>query len=240
MSNFFSEALNDLEGLEEKILGPDYPYHKFIKSPSEMGMSASGSKIATNIGGLISYVDVLVTGRGKASTTGQPLGDKFFLTTGATCKDKATGEDVTRSLYVNNIPDGSIPFISGMTGASFTDFEGLVPGAMSDMANLNPLAIFQAFMLGANPECQSLTMDTVDANNVRSTDTAFVATADINNMNACWFRDRKNPVSGDKCREAFSQRITPAALPENKIKQAYIAALGFLGLYIACRLMSKK
>ena len=64
MSNFFSDALNDLSSLEEEILGPDYPYYKYVKSPSDMGMSASGSKIATNIGGLIAYTEVLVTGTG--------------------------------------------------------------------------------------------------------------------------------------------------------------------------------
>ena len=45
MSNFFSQALNDLEGLEEDILGPDYPYYKYVKSPQQMGMSADGGKI---------------------------------------------------------------------------------------------------------------------------------------------------------------------------------------------------
>ena len=160
MSNFFEKAIDDLDSLEEEILGPDYPYYKYINSPSQMGMSSDGGAIATNIGGLISYTEVLVTGQGNASATGKPLGDKFFLKTGATCKDKASGESVTRSLYVNNVPDGSIPFISSMTGANFTSFEGLIPGTLSDMNNLNPLGIFQAFMLGTNPDCQALTMPT--------------------------------------------------------------------------------
>jgi len=62
-----------LDTLEQDILGPDYPYYKYINSPSDMGMSADGDKIATNIGGLISYVDVLITGSGKASATGNPF-----------------------------------------------------------------------------------------------------------------------------------------------------------------------
>ena len=33
----------------------------------------------------------------------KPLGDKFFLQTGATCNDTESGETVTRSLYVNNV-----------------------------------------------------------------------------------------------------------------------------------------
>lgn len=47
MSDFFQSALTDLDKLEEEILGPDYPYYKYIKSPSDMGMSTDGSKIAT-------------------------------------------------------------------------------------------------------------------------------------------------------------------------------------------------
>ena len=43
--SFFSKALDDLQGLESDILGPDYPYYKYINSPSDMGMSADGDKI---------------------------------------------------------------------------------------------------------------------------------------------------------------------------------------------------
>ena len=120
MSNFFESALNDLDSLEEEILGPDYAYYKFIKNPGELGMGADGGKIATNIGGIISYVELLAAGKSNASTAGI-LGDKYFMKTGATCKDVDTGESVTRSLYINNVPDGSIPFISSMTGTDFKD-----------------------------------------------------------------------------------------------------------------------
>ena len=240
MSNFFEKALDDLDSLEEEILGPDYPYYKYIKSPSQMGMSSSGGDIATDIGGLIAYTEVLVTGQGKASATGKPLGDKFFLKTGATCKDKASGESVTRSLYVNNVPDGSIPFISSMTGASFTDFEGLVPGTLSDMNNLNPLGIFQAFMLGTNPDCQALTMPTIDENNVHGTETAYVVTSDIQNMNACWFSNGKNPVTGDKCKEAFSTIAPSGKMPSDPMSRIYLASLGLLGLFIVMKALERK
>jgi len=143
MSNFFESALNGLDTLEQDILGPDYPYYKYINSPGDMGMSADGDKIATNIGGLISYVDVLVTGSGKASATGKPLGDKYFMTTPAKCKDVATGNDVTRSLYVNNVPDGSIPFITSLSGES-TNLKGLVPGVLHDMVEFKSFANFSS------------------------------------------------------------------------------------------------
>ena len=47
MSNFFDKIVNDAKGLEEKLLGPDYPYYKFISTPSEMHMSSEGSLSVT-------------------------------------------------------------------------------------------------------------------------------------------------------------------------------------------------
>ena len=239
MSNFFESALNDLDSLEEEILGPDYAYYDFIKNPSELGMGADGGKIATNIGGIISYVELLAAGDSKASKAGV-LGDKYFMKTGATCKDVDTGEDATRSLYVNNVPDGSIPFISSMTGTNFKDFRGLVPGVIGDVAQLNPLGIFQAFMLGSKPDCKSITMPTRDANNVESTEAAFVATADIQNMNACWFTDNKNPITGETCKESFAPYKKKTKVPDDILIQLYYGSLGLLGLYLLMRMVTKK
>lgn len=242
MSNFFESALNDLDSLEQEILGPDYAYYKFIKNPGELGMGSDGGKIATNIGGIISYVELLAAGKSKASTAGI-LGDKYFMKTGATCKDVDTGESVTRSLYINNVPDGSIPFISSMTGTDFKDFRGLVPGVITDMADLNPLGIFQAFMLGSNPDCKSITMPTRDTNNIESTEAAFVTTSDIQNMNACWFPDGKNPISGQTCKESFSNYNNmdkKGKMPDDILIQLYYGSLGLLGLYLLMRMVTKK
>ena len=65
---------------DSSFLGPSYDYWKNIKQPSQMGMSSEGSldALATNVDGLLSYVQVLVTGGGNASNTGKPLGNKFF------------------------------------------------------------------------------------------------------------------------------------------------------------------
>ena len=35
MSNFFEEAVDDLGGLELKLLGPEYKYYKNINTPAE-------------------------------------------------------------------------------------------------------------------------------------------------------------------------------------------------------------
>lgn len=184
MSNFFKDVMDDLSGLEEQILGPNYKYYKFIKTPKEIGMSSDGNlgAIANNIKGLIAYTELLVSGGGAASMTGKPLGNKFFLRTGAQCTDKETGNLTNRYIYINNVPDGEIPFISSGMGVNFTEFEGLLPGTMSNIAQINPLGVFQAFMLGSEPECQALNMETIDVNNNISRETHHVLTSDIKNM----------------------------------------------------------
>ena len=168
MSNFFQKVLADAKGLEEEVLGPDYNYVNYINSPDDLGMSEHGNigALTDDVEGLIEYVKVLVSGSSKASKTGNPLGDKFFLETGAKCRDIATGKQVTRSLYINNIPDGSVPFLTSGMGITFTDFRGLVPGVIENIGNLNPMLIFQAFMSGSDPSCQAITMPTMDVNNV--------------------------------------------------------------------------
>ena len=75
--NIFQEVLHNAKAAEEKYIGPDYPYYKYIKTPSEIGMSPTGSLsvLGKDIDGLVSYVEVLVSGGGKASATGKPLGN---------------------------------------------------------------------------------------------------------------------------------------------------------------------
>tara|TARA_B100001769_G_scaffold150910_1_gene118327 strand:+ start:1798 stop:2529 length:732 start_codon:yes stop_codon:yes gene_type:complete len=242
MTDMFSRAMNDIDQLQEDLLGPDYNYTQQIRSPEEMGMSSQGTTraISNNIGGLINYTQLLVTGSGNASKTGGPLGDKFFLETGAKCKDSATGNSVTRSIYVNNVPDGSIPFITqGLGGAKFTAFRGLVPGTMSNLNRLNPLQIFQAFMGGTNPPCRAVTMPTIDNNNRVKNETRYVSDIDIKNLDACMFPSKRNPVTGKTCRESFAT-ISKSDMPDDSLIQLYYSALGLLGLYILFKLHEKK
>ena len=215
-SGFFSDIMTDMKGMEQNLLGPDYLYWKRILKPSDMGMSADGNfdTLANNIGGLINYVEVLVSGKG-GSTTGGPLGDKFFLKTGGQCTDVASKKLVDRYIYINNIPNGNIPFISsGLGGTDFTEFEGLIPGTLGDLAKLNPLGIFKSFMMGEYPPCMSVTLNTVtpvtDANlndtgqDNDGTDTKYVAVADVINMDPCSFPNKTNPADPtQKCSETF-------------------------------------
>ena len=249
MSNFFQDVLGDLDNVEQDLLGPDYQYFKQIKTPKELGVTNSGGldNLAGDISALIAYVELLVSGGGDASVTGKPSGNKFFLKTGAKCKvvssDSTNGSIVDRYAYVNNVPDGNIPFISsGLGGVQFTEFEGLIPGTMSDVAALNPFSLFQAFQLGSTPDCQSMTLETIDANNNVSSATNYVATADIKNMPAAWFPNKINPITGATESEAFTQRRRKnnrvkctkqmGGIPAGTLSSLYYTSLGFLCLVL--------
>jgi hypothetical protein len=258
------ESKSGLGGLTDKLLGPDYNYSKQIKPPSELGMSAEGNfdVLANDIGGLIAYVNVLVTGKGKASRTGEPLGTKFFLPTSMNCTDVATGNDVTRSIYVNNIPDGTIPFISEGMGGGFDDFRGLLPGVMSNLAQINPLQILQAFVNGPSPNCQAITMETVDVNNVHNKSTGYVTNTDIDVMNPSWFvvpgftskpdTSKKPPEKSESFTTMHANstllgpktlkgsRIDYGAMPKDFFIKIYLSSLGLLGLYFFMKMAMKR
>lgn len=238
MSNLFKEVLTDVKGVEERLLGPTYPYHSNIKAPAAIGMSDKGSinALGKDITGLEEYVKILVSGDSKASSTGGPLGNKFFLKTGAKCKDDTTNEKVDRYIYINNVPDGSIPFISEGAGVSFKDFRGLIPGAIGDLKVLNPFAIMQSFLSGATPACQEITMETIDNKNNKSNETHYVTKVDIQNTPPCDFQDGNNPVTKVKCNEQFCS----SSLPDDPITQFYLFGISLLTVYVLFKLMKKQ
>jgi hypothetical protein len=240
MSNLFQEVLTNAKAAEEKYIGPDYPYYKYIKTPAEMGMSDEGSlkALGKDIGGLTSYVELLVSGEGNASATGQPLGNKFFLKTGGKCSDKATGQDVDRYIYINNVPTGNVPFISNGLGVNFSEFKGLIPGTISNLNAFNPMEMFQAFLAGSTPDCQEITMETIDIYNNKSTESHFVTLFDIQNMDPCIFPDKTNPITNNSCRETFTNLINLKS-PDDNISKLYFASLGLLATYILYKIMLK-
>lgn len=221
-------------------LGPAYPYYKYVNSPSDMGMSSKGTMdvLGKDIDGLNGYIEMLVEGTGSASATGNPLGNKFFMKTKGKCNDTATNDTVDRYIYVNNVPTGNIPFIS--SGASEGEFKGLIPGILGDLNAFNPVLMFDAFTSGTQPDCQQITMETIDNHNEKSIETNYVTVNDIKEMNACTFPDGKNPATGEQCKESFSNQInTFLNGPQDKCGKAYMASLSILGIYILYRVLAK-
>ena len=249
MSNFFEKAKSDVKNLEKELLGPDYDYVSFIRTPDQLRLGPDGSisQLVRNVGGLINYVELLSTGDGKASTIGGPLGDSFFLPTGAKCKDVATGNLVTRSIWVNNIPNGKIPFItSTLNGAKFTTFEGLVPGVLGNLASIHPMQMFQAFMSGSNPDCQLVTKNTRNEKNIRNVGSGYLTMEDIQIMGTDGFttmnamKNKKEDKSVMPDDDMHDDDMYDDDMHDDKMVKLYYGALGLLGLYIFIMLFKRK
>jgi hypothetical protein len=218
-----------------------YPYKDNIKTPKQIGINDTGTmpQLGRNIKGLFEYVGLLTTGKSRASATGGPLGNKYFLKTGAkcqavdTCKTNTSGisacEETDRYVYINNIPSG-----------------GLITGAIGNLKVLNPAAIFRAFKDSGTPQCQKITMEIVDNNNNKSKGSNYVTLGDIESMDPCWFNtstyNKVNPITKQKCRESFQNPVGANASPvmsDDPIDQLYFAGLAGVGIYIFYRIMEK-
>jgi hypothetical protein len=125
-------------------------------------------------------------------------------------------------------------------GVNFSEFKGLIPGTISDLNVLNPYSIMTSFLSGSNPKCQQITMQTIDTNNNVSNETHYVTTVDIQNMDPCSFSNKKNPITGASCKEAFVPEQTGITIPKDTITQLYFASLSALIIYLIFKIMTKK
>lgn len=268
MSNVFNDVLNDVSAVKDNLLGPSYPYYKNIKTPAELGMGnkPTMAQLGTDIQGLISYTNLLVSGKSvkglpNASATGGPLGNRFFMKTGAkclACTDKASCDNcqknpsdcqqTDRFIFIDNVPNGNIPFISSGLGTNFSEFKGLIPGAMGNLNALNPFGILSAFTSGSTPSCMQISMEKISNTNDKSMESNYVTLADISAMDPCSFPDKKNIYNGKQCKESFQpSSIEPSPievsvspqLPGDGLDQIYFLCLTFIGFFILFRLMEK-
>ena len=248
MSSFFNSIANDFSKFEKSILGPDYKYYRFIKTPRELGMSDRGDMgtLGANVAGLVNYTKLMVEGTGAANKAGnRPLGNKFFLKTGGECK-APDGSSQDRYIYINNVPNGSIPFLSSAMGSNFSTFRGLVPGAIGDAADMNPLAMMSGFMQGNNPKCTAVSLSEINSNNQKTgRKTRYIANSDILQMDPCTFGGRlpiPNPGGGYSRRSGCVESFVGSSKINNKDKKfanVYTLAVSGLLIYILFRLHSK-
>ena len=227
---------------QTRMPGPfqNYKYGAFINSPEEMGMKGGDANgwgldtIGTNFGGLISYVDLLVTGTSEASKAaaidgsarfGQPLGNAYTFSTGFQCMDGNTRRDAVA--YINNIPLGNIPFISDFMGAGdIQELRGLLPGIFEDFNGFNPMQIVDALDISNLAQCnRELANDDayrLPITNINSEGTGYKAGVDpvtyenlhmfdsmVSTIDPCLFKgdadgNKRNPVSGNTCVENFA------------------------------------
>ena len=242
-----------------------YSYINFIKTPKELGMSDKGSikTLENDINGLISYVKILIEGKSDASKGNNkgPLGNKFFVKTDGKCNDINTLDPNTkekdRYFYINNVPTGQIPFTSDV---SVKDFRGLIPGMMEKINIINPGSIASAFAQSGIPDCQEITLETIDSKNTISSETHFVSLNDISPINPCLFpmdknKKRINPVTKEECKEGFSNIVDESSSYEvedtylnnailhdietDYIAQLFLVSVGLYGLFLFAKTIEK-
>jgi len=201
--DFFNKAAENTVELEKQIMPAPYKYYKFIRTPKEMGMSTKGGmkELQDNVASLVSYGELLVSGKGPAGTAA-PLGNKYFLKTGGQCNatdDKEKPKIVDRYVYVDNVPRGNIP-MSENTFIKFQEFKGLIPGMLQDIEDINTATLFRGFMEEEHPRCREYNLPVRGNDNKENNERHFIADSDVREMNACSFPDRKNPITGAGCK----------------------------------------
>ena len=241
MTSFFKNIAKGAVDLEESMLGPDYKYYKYIRSPGQLGVSSAGNMdaMAKDVAGIINYVELLVAGGGRASTTGQPLGPKFYVKTAGKCKDVATKKVVPRYIYIDNVPDGNIPLISSGLGVNFSEFRGLLPGILEDAGALNPMSMFSAFQQGATPDCKEVNFPVQGDDRSNHPTSGHVAVAEINEYNAIQnraegFLSGNRMLRGEKSKNKSKNKKLPA------VANMYFSGFGVLLVYLMYRMMHKK
>jgi hypothetical protein len=190
----------------------NYDYAKYIKTPKDMGIVVGDSleNVENGVAGIFSYVKLLVEGKSNASKTGKPLGNKYFLETEQNCIVESTKKKVERSLYFDNVPTGTIGVLQD-TGDNFSEFKGLVPGAIEDVMAIGKIDFFAAFSDIGVPKCLPVKLKTIDINNKEGSDTQYVTISDIKAISPCNFikgpNDKlpQNPITKAVCkREGFT------------------------------------
>ena len=226
----------------------EFSYSNIIKTPTEMKSGTKSNQLGANIAALKAYSSLLVTSDSAAnSLRGHALGNQTWLPTNATCIDSKTGLSKKRYIYIDNQPSTNTPPDQNATTTNF-EFNGLIPGMIDDILNINPMRLFSAFSEDGMPKCQYVALSTTDkmVKNTKGEETEqyvsnYITEDDLKNVSGCSFQSGVNPSSGNKCpfnpaKETF-KNISP--LPKDKIVRLYFTTLAFVVLYILYNFIKK-
>ena len=87
-------------------------------------------------------------------------------------------------------------------------------------------------------------METIDSNNNKGTESKYVATADIKDLDPCIFDNKRNPATNKGCTEFYKNIETVEdnrfKVPNDPIVHLYFASVGALLLFILHRYIDKK
>ena len=106
---------------------------------------------------------------------------------------------------------------------------------MQNLDAVNPARFWRALKTDGKPECIPITMETRDNKDVIRKETRHVPTIEVRSMDACLFPGKRNPRTGVKCRETFTNMNGD----DDLFLQFYIAAVSVLGLYLVYNIGKK-
>lgn len=231
----------------ESIVSNTYDYNSKIKNPSQMGMSDEGtmSALTNDIVGIMNYTDLLMYGDSNASTTGLPLGNRYFLNTGTTCKDNVSGKMVSRSVLIDNVPSGdmSMPNMDNVLSSTKikTSFKGLIPGIMEDITKINPASLLSS-ITNTDNNCREVYMKTIKETSPTTQTTeinnAYLLDNDIKSLDSCLFSNSINPITNQGCIESFTN-YNSDNYNKSIISKLYIISVNLLFFYLLLKIIKK-
>ena len=224
---------------------PPFSYSKIIKSPANFNAGPGSGQFGQNMRALNSYTDLLLTSDTEANCLRpSPLGDQFFLKTSATCKDPNSGEKVSRYIYVSHQPEHSSnndPLNSSSADGGSYRFDGLIPGIINNMFNLNIFGIFSAFSQDDNPDCVLVELSSTrdlpgnicsSSTNYNTYNTRFISKNDAEKVDPCSFRNGQNPYNKKYCQYNVEGLENMASIPNDSLVYLYYTLFGAVGIYV--------
>lgn len=219
---------------------PQYNYSDYVNQPENLGANsgASWNNFQTNLKIGENYTLSLLENNFSTNKTRSSLGMNYILNTNTICNAidilDACGNPtkVTRYTYIkNNNPE------TGIIGSMISDIE----------KGFNPNNLELAFT--PSIDCQKASLYTIDENNNIGIGNAWIATKELDGINACSFSNRVNPVNRTKCNESFvnysdssydKYMIYPNKKKEkDMIESVYLTGLMVFGLYLVYCFMKK-
>lgn len=226
----------------------EFSYSNIIKTPAEMKSGTKSNQLGANISALKGYSSLLLTSDSTAnSLRGHALGNQTWVPTNTNCVDSKTGISKKRYIYIDNQPSTNTPPDKNATTANF-EFNGLLPGMIDDIFNINPMRLFAAFTEDGIPKCQYVALSTTDkmSKNTEGDETEqyvsnYISEYDLKNVSGCSFQSGVNPYSNHKCpfhpaKESFKNI---SKLPKDNFVRLYFTTLAFVSLYILYCLIKK-
>ena len=246
-----------------------FNYSGAIPTPAAMEVSGTGSmeQMRKNVNALLNYGTVLSDGcsaparekglckanRELESAAAEaraemkegftpdiyPLGDKYFLKTSSTCKDK-DGKEHDRYIYINNVPTGKIDMGFGKVGGGGDGaMRGLIPSLVEDMSKLNPLSLMRAFSTDSKgSKCKKVNLGTIDSQGKTGREEHYMTLDDIVDLDPFVGSRGEFVKFNNKLKTGTTDTIVPSAKID-AVENLYIFGFSVFVIFLISKMAYK-